>query len=142
MSFTHSDNVAHGLLCAGKALYHEWRDGNHGTATSDVSVDTVGKRNDNRSTAVGGRIFLVSSADYLGKGLVSQYPSILRQFQYPSILRQAGQTFEGSFSAVLKPIFASKYSLESSRPDLHKRIFVQISDSKFQLIVGIFSLNN
>ena len=39
--------------------------------------------------------------------------------QYPSILRQAGQTFEGPFSAVSKPICGSKYSVESSRRDLH-----------------------
>ena len=32
---------------------------------------------------------------------------------------ESGQTFEGSFSAVSKPIFATKYSLESSRRDLH-----------------------
>ena len=32
------------------------------------------------------------------------------------------QTLEGSFSAVSKPNFASKYSLESSRRDLHNAL--------------------
>ena len=32
---------------------------------------------------------------------------------------ESGQTCKGSFSAVSTPIFASKYSLESSRRDLH-----------------------
>ena len=31
---------------------------------------------------------------------------------------ESGQTLQGSFSAVLKPNFATKYSLESSRRDL------------------------
>ena len=32
---------------------------------------------------------------------------------------ESGQTLQGSFSAVSKPIFATKYSFESSRRDLH-----------------------
>ena len=32
---------------------------------------------------------------------------------------KSGQTLQGSFSAVSKPNFASKYSCESSRRDLH-----------------------
>ena len=35
--------------------------------------------------------------------------------QYPSILRQAGQTFEGPFSAVSKQICGSNYSVKGSR---------------------------
>ena len=50
-----------------------------------------------------------SSAVYSGWGTsipVSQHPSILRQ--YPSIpVSSAGQTLEGSFSAVSKPIYAT-----------------------------------
>ena len=35
---------------------------------------------------------------------------------------ESGQTLQGSFSAVSTPIFASKYSLESSRRDLHNAL--------------------
>ena len=35
---------------------------------------------------------------------------------------ESGQTLQGSFSAVSKPNFASKYSLESSRRDLHNAL--------------------
>ena len=35
---------------------------------------------------------------------------------------ESGQTLQGSFSAVSKSIFASKYSLESSRRDLHNAL--------------------
>ena len=72
-------------------------------------------------------ILFVASADYSGvcggEGVVSQHPPAGKQ--YPSIL---SQTFEGSFSALSKPICASKYSFESSRRDLHT--FAQISDLK------------
>ena len=34
------------------------------------------------------------------------------------------QTLEGSFSAVSKPNFASKYAFESSRRDLHNALYV------------------
>ena len=40
-------------------------------------------------------------------------------FAQPRLYTESGQTLKGSFSAVSKPIFASKYSLESSRRDLH-----------------------
>ena len=36
------------------------------------------------------------------------------------------QTWRGSFSAVSKRIFASKYSLESSRRDLHKALLCTV----------------
>ena len=54
---------------------------------------------------------------------------------------ESGQTLQGSFSAVSKPIFASKYSLESSRRDLHITLlctalqsqnFVKISAEKLR----------
>ena len=35
---------------------------------------------------------------------------------------ESGQTLQGSFSAVSKPNFASKYALESSRRDLHNAL--------------------
>ena len=35
---------------------------------------------------------------------------------------ESGQTLQGSFSSVSTPIFASKYSLESSRRDLHNTL--------------------
>ena len=37
-------------------------------------------------------------------------------------LRGVGQTLQGSFSAVSKPNFASKYAFESSRRDLHNAL--------------------
>ena len=36
------------------------------------------------------------------------------------------QTFQGSFSAVSKPNFASKFSLESSRRDLHNALLCTV----------------
>ena len=53
-----------------------------------------------------------------GRGrLVSQYPSILRR--YPSIpVSSAGQTLEGSFSAVSKPIL--QVNTKCYRRELHK----------------------
>ena len=38
----------------------------------------------------------------------------------------SGQTLQGSFSAVSKPIFATKYSLESSRRDLHNALLCTV----------------
>ena len=35
---------------------------------------------------------------------------------------ESGQTLQGSFSAVSKPKVASKYSVESSRRDLHNAL--------------------
>ena len=46
-----------------------------------------------------------------------------RQHRFPhlgDLYTESGQTLQGSFAAVSKPYFASKYSLESSRRDLHK----------------------
>ena len=46
-----------------------------------------------------------------------------------------GQTLEGSFSAVSKPNFASKYAFESSRRDLHDALlctaFAQLCNLNF-----------
>ena len=39
---------------------------------------------------------------------------------------ESGQTLQGSFSAVSKPNFASKYSLESSRRDLHNALLCTV----------------
>ena len=39
---------------------------------------------------------------------------------------ESGQTLQGSFSAVSKPHFASKYSLESSRRDLHNALLCTV----------------
>ena len=46
---------------------------------------------------------------FRGWGLVSQYPGVLRQYSSIRVF-SAGQTLEGSFSAVSTPVFASKYS--------------------------------
>ena len=46
--------------------------------------------------------------------------------------RQAGETLEGSFSAVSKPIFASNCSFESSCGDLHSTHFcTDVTSQKF-----------
>ena len=42
-----------------------------------------------------------------------------------------GQTLEGSFSAVSKPNFASKYAFESSRRDLHNALLCTAPKSHF-----------
>ena len=41
------------------------------------------------------------------------------------------QTLGGSFSAVSKPNFASKYALESSRRDLHNALLCTVFESQF-----------
>ena len=43
---------------------------------------------------------------------------------------ESGQTCKGSFSAVSTPIFASKYSLESSRRDLHDALLCTVLQSQ------------
>ena len=45
--------------------------------------------------------------------------------------RGSRQTWEGSFSAVAKPNFASKYALESSRRDLHNALLCTALNSHF-----------
>ena len=42
---------------------------------------------------------------------------------------ESGQTLQGSFSAVSKPNFASKYSFESSRRDLHNALLCTALES-------------
>ena len=42
---------------------------------------------------------------------------------------ESGQTSQGSFSAVSKPNFASKYALESSRRDLHNALLCTVLES-------------
>ena len=62
---------------------------------------------------------------------------------------ESGQTLQGSFSSISKPIFASKYSLESSRRDLHNTLLCTAFQSQifFKNFVEIlrnfarFSLN-
>ena len=46
-------------------------------------------------------------------------------------LAESGQTLQGSFSAVSKPNFASKHSLESSRRDLHNALLCTVLESEF-----------
>ena len=45
-----------------------------------------------------------------------------RSLSLAAALRGIGQTLQGSFSAVSKPNFASKYAFESSRRDLHNAL--------------------
>ena len=47
------------------------------------------------------------------------------------VCRGMRQTLEGSFSAVSKPNFASKYALESSRRDLHNALLCTAPKSHF-----------
>ena len=47
------------------------------------------------------------------------------------IFQQNQQTLQGSFSSVSTPIFASKYSLESSRRDLHNALLCTVLQSNF-----------
>ena len=48
-----------------------------------------------------------------------------------ALLREERQTLEGSFSAVSKRNFASKYAFESSRRDLHNALFCTGLQSQF-----------
>ena len=50
--------------------------------------------------------------------------------------RAVRQTLQGSFSAVLKRNFASKYSLESSRRDLHNALLCTAQKSHFLLKIA------
>ena len=43
---------------------------------------------------------------------------------------ESGQTLQGSFSAVSKPNFASKYALESSRRDLHNALLCTVLNAQ------------
>ena len=54
--------------------------------------------------------------------------------------RSIGQTLQGSFSAVSKPNFASKYAFESSRRDLHNICFAQLCNLDFSSTVLNFNL--
>ena len=54
-----------------------------------------------------------------------------------NLYAESGQTLQGSFSAVSKPNFASKYALESSRRDLHKALLCTALKSHFFLIARI-----
>ena len=45
--------------------------------------------------------------------------------------RGVRQTLKGSFSAVSKPNFASKYAFESSRRDLHNALLCTVLSSQF-----------
>ena len=62
------------------------------------------------------RATLARSAD--GRG--ARGPT--RLWYLGDLYAESGQTLQGSFSAVSKPNFASKYSLESSRRDLHNAL--------------------
>ena len=47
----------------------------------------------------------------------------------PGVHAAIGQILEGLFSAVSKPMFASKFSLESSRRDLHNAVLRTVLES-------------
>ena len=50
-------------------------------------------------------------------------------FDLGDLYAESGQTLQGSFSAVSKPNFASKCSLESSRRDLHNALLCTVLES-------------
>ena len=63
-----------------------------------------------------------------------------------NLYTESGQTLQGSFSAVSKPNFASKYALESSRRDLHNALLCTVLNAQNFLqkslkCLPIFSLN-
>ena len=47
------------------------------------------------------------------------------------LYEESGQTLQGSFSAVSQPNFASKYSLESSRRELHNALLYTAPQCQF-----------
>ena len=49
---------------------------------------------------------------------------------------ESGQTLQGSLSASSKPIFATKYSFESSRRDLHNTLLCTALESDVEKSVG------
>ena len=53
---------------------------------------------------------------------------------------ESGQTWKGSFSAVSKPNFASKYALESSRRDLHNALLCTVLESIIEKWGTFFNL--
>ena len=58
----------------------------------------------------------------------------VREAQGPDLgdlYTESGQTLEGSFSTVSTPIFATKYSLESSSRDLHNTLLCTALQSHF-----------
>ena len=61
----------------------------------------------------------------------ARYAVFLLRDDLGDLYTESGQTLEGSFSAVSKPIFATKYSLESSRRDLHNTILCTALQSQF-----------
>ena len=69
----------------------------------------------------------VSNQIFVGKLL-------MRSIRFTSFIRTL--TSRGSFSAVSTPIFATKYSLESSRRDLHNALLCTVLD--FYLISNVW----
>ena len=63
-------------------------------------------------------------AGRLRRPLNSRFPRHLGD-----LYAESGQTLQGSFSTVSKPNFASKYSLESSRRDLHNALLCTALES-------------
>ena len=62
----------------------------------------------------------------LGLRDMFRYPLRFGREPGESGLEDSGQTLPGSFSAVSKPNFASKYSLESSRRDLQNALLCTV----------------
>ena len=55
-----------------------------------------------------------------------------RRGRFLSCCHGIWQTLHGSFSAVSRPIFASKYAFESSRRDLHNALLCKAFESKWK----------
>ena len=55
---------------------------------------------------------------------------VINQLDLGVLYAESGQTSQGSFSAVSKPTFASKYSLESSRLEPHNALLRTVLQSQ------------
>ena len=62
----------------------------------------------------------------------------LRCADLGDLYAESGQTLQGSFSAVSKPNFASKYALESSRRDLHDALLCTALKSHLKNVIFHF----
>ena len=58
--------------------------------------------------------------------------TVMQAYYLRDLYAESGQTLQGSFSAVSTPIFASQYSLESSRRDLHNALLCTALESNPQ----------
>ena len=83
-----------------------------------------------------------------GPEVDTREPAGLGRQHLGDLYAESGQTLQGSFSAVSKPNFATKYALESSRRDLHNALLCTALESNppkpgktlHRSLISIFSL--